>query len=92
MKEPGLGESSTIPLSCHPDDCKEEGSPTPRNASTGEIPRRLRLLGMTQKMRLANPQPYPANLRKATDVLCPPKPKAFESATSTGRSCGALKV
>ncbi len=35
---------------------------------------------------------YSTYLRKASEVLCPPKPKAFEMATSTGRACGSLKV
>ncbi len=35
---------------------------------------------------------YPSNRRKATDVLCPPKPNALESATRTSRSCGSLNV
>ena len=35
---------------------------------------------------------YSSNFLKTTVVLWPPKPKAFDIATFTGRSTGALKV
>ena len=38
------------------------------------------------------PLHYASNLRKATEVLWPPKPKALLTATSTVRSSGSLNV
>ena len=64
--------------------------PTPAGRSRRRWPHRFE----RQKLKCARmPKSlHPSNARNAIDVLCPPKPKAFDTATFTSRSWGSLKV